>query len=270
VIGRFNLRGQTYEGIQPLFINSDIYAQAQSVLQGHNRPKYSKHDLAFKGMLMCAHDNCAVPAELKKNKYVYYRCTGYRGKCALPRFESRKLRIDWDTCSRTCASPKKLCRASNHPCKRVHVQALNQAAQERVRLERDLATLRSHMDAAYTDKLDGTITEGFWQRKQADWQTDELRIKSLISGLNEDKCEERLLDVHGILELAQDAYSLYVTRKPAEQAELLKKVLLNCSIDGVSLYPTYKKPFDIIVKRAKSKKWSGRRDSNPRPSAPKE
>jgi hypothetical protein len=139
---------------------------------------------------------------------------------------------------------------------------------ERVCLERDLATSRSRMDAAYTDKLDGKIAEGFWQRKQADWQTDELRIESLISGLKEDKCEERLLDVQRILELAQDAYSLYVTRKPAEQAELLKKVLLNCSIDAVSLYPTYKKPFDLIAKRAKSKEWSGREDLNLRPPGP--
>ncbi len=59
-----------------------------------------------------------------------------------------------------------------------------------------------------------------------------------------------------ILELAQRAHSLYLTREPAEQAELLKKVLLNCSIDAVSLYPTYRKPF----KRAKSEEWSASED----------
>jgi len=34
------------------------------------------------------------------------------------------------------------------------------------RLERELAALCSRMDAAYTDKLDGKITEAFWQRKR--------------------------------------------------------------------------------------------------------
>ena len=125
------------------------------------------------------------------------------------------------------------------------------------------------MDAAYLDKLDGKINEEFWQRKQADWLSEELRIKGRISGLDEAKTGDRLLDVQRILELAEKAYFLYLTRKPAEQAELLKNVLSNCSIDAVSLYPTYRKPFDMIFKRAKCSEWSGRRDSNPRPSAPK-
>ena len=70
------------------------------------------------------------------------------------------------------------------------------------------------------------------------------------------------------LELANVAYSLYLTQKPAEQTELLGKVLLNCSIDAVSVTPTYRKPFDMIFERAKRKEWSGREDLNLRPPGP--
>jgi hypothetical protein len=124
------------------------------------------------------------------------------------------------------------------------------------------------MDAAYSDKLDGKISTDFWQRKQVDWQTEEFRIKSQISRFEEDKSGEQLLSVQWILELAQRAYFLYLTRKPAEQAELLRNVLLNCSIDAVSLYPTYRKPFDMIYRRAKNHEWSGREDLNLRPPGP--
>ena len=86
--------------------------------------------------------------------------------------------------------------------------------------------------------------------------------------VNEQSGNERLLDVKRILELANKAYSLYLTRKPAEQAGLLRKVLLNCSIDAVSVTPTYRKPFDIIFERAKREEWSGRADLNCRPLAP--
>jgi len=48
-------------------------------------------------------------------------------------------------------------------------------------------------------------------------------------------------------------------RKPAEQAELLRNVLLNCPIDAVSLYPTYRKPLDRIFERVKNQEWSGER-----------
>ena len=71
-----------------------------------------------------------------------------------------------------------------------------------------------------------------------------------------------------VLELAQIAHSEYLKRKPAEQAELLRTVLLNCSIDAVSLYPTYRNPFDLIAKRVKNQEWSGRADLNCRPLAP--
>ena len=151
---------------------------------------------------------------------------------------------------------------------KANVQMRNQAAQERARLERELITLHSHLDAAYTDKLDGKITAEFWQRKQSDWQAEEERIKSLIAGLEEGKSNVRLLTMQRILELAQKAYFLYITREPAEQAELLRSVLLNCSIDAISLYPTYRKPFDLIAKRAKCKEWSGREDLNLRPPGP--
>jgi hypothetical protein len=57
-------------------------------------------------------------------------------------------------------------------------------------------------------------------------------------------------------------------RNSTEQGQLLKSVLLNCSTDGVSLWPVYRKPFDLIFERAKSEEWSGREDLNLRPPGP--
>jgi len=147
-------------------------------------------------------------------------------------------------------------------------QMRSERAQEGARLGRELGALQNRMDAAYRDKLDGRVTPDLWQRNQAGWEAEEQRIKSLIAGLGEDWNSERLLDMHRVLELAQNAHSLYVTQKPAEQAELLRNVLLNCAIDAVSLYPTYRKPFDLIFKRAKNEEWSGREDLNLRPPGP--
>ena len=42
-------------------------------------------------------------------------------------------------------------------------------------------------------------------------------------------------------------------RNPAEQGQRLRMVLMNCAADRVSLWPTYKKPFDLIFQR---KEWS--------------
>jgi len=150
----------------------------------------------------------------------------------------------------------------------LHAQARAQAAQERAGLDRELQAVLARMDAACADKLDGKISDEIWKRKQADWETEGSRIKSRISGQVQIDGENNLLSISRILELAHNAHSLYVTQKPAEQAELLKKVLLNCSIDAVSFYPVYRKPFDLIFKRAKNEEWSGREDLNLRRPGP--
>jgi site-specific DNA recombinase len=267
-IGQFVWRGHTYQGTHATFISADLYARAQAVLRGHNKPKYSKHDIAFRGLLTCAHDDCTVTAELKKNKYVYYRCSGGRGPCELPRFREEDISEKLGNVLRDVSLPPEVARAIEASLGRQQDEMRKRAEGERARLERELNALHRRMDAAYEDKLNGTISDDFWQRKQADWESEDARLKGHISKLTDSTIDDRLLDVHRILELAQRAHSLYLTRKPAEQAELLKKVLLNCSINAISLYPTYRKPFDLIFKRAKSEEWSGRADLNCRPLAP--
>ena len=268
-IGRFKWSGSIYQGMHPPLITQELWAQVQDVLCGHNRPKYSKRDIAFRGLLTCAHDRCMVTGEVKKNKYVYYRCSGGRGPCELPRFKEQVIAARMGDMLRDVSIPHEVARAIEDSLKSESVSSGAQVARERARLARELDALQRKMDAAYADRLDGKITEQFWQRKQQDWEMEETRIQGQIVGLSETKPEDRLLNVRRILELSQNAYSLYLTQNPHEQAQLLKKVLLNCEIDAVSLSPTYRKPFDLIAKRVKNQEWSGRRDSNPRPSAPK-
>jgi len=57
---------------------------------------------------------------------------------------------------------------------------------------------------------------------------------------------ERAIDRVRVLELANKAYSQYLTQTPHEKAKLLRMVLSNCAVDAVSVYPTYRKPFDMI------------------------
>ncbi|HWC15894.1 MAG TPA: hypothetical protein VG498_02735, partial [Terriglobales bacterium] len=64
------------------------------------------------------------------------------------------------------------------------------------------------------------------------------------------------------LELANRAHFLYLTRNHAERGQLLKSVLLNCATDGLTLTPTYRKPFDLIFERAKNEEWSRTKDLN--------
>ena len=77
-----------------------------------------------------------------------------------------------------------------------------------------------------------------------------------------------VLTLKRVFELANKAHYLYLTRNSAERGQLLKSVLLNCTTDGVNLWPVYRRPFDLIFQRAKTEDWSGREDLNLRPPGP--
>ena len=267
-IGQFKWSGGTYHGTHPVFVSQELYAHVQSVLQGCNRPKYRKRDIAFRGLLTCAHDDCVVTGEVKKEKYVYYRCSGGRGPCELPRFKEQEIAERMGHVLEHVTIPAQVAKQIEDELNSEHVHAHEHIARENARLIRARDDVRRRMDSAYVDKLDGKIAEDFWQRKQAEWQTEEARITTQIQSLKEPNTAGRIVDVQRILELAQNAHSLYLTRKPAEQAEILRMMLLNCSLDAVSVYPTYRSPFDLIAKRAENAEWSGREDLNLRPPGP--
>jgi site-specific DNA recombinase len=266
-IGFFEWGGDTFLGKQETYISKNLFDTVQAFLDGHNRPRYQKHELAFRGLLTCAHDGCTVTAELKKQKYVYYRCSGHRGKCELPRFREQEISAQLGTILKDIYIPDEVRGELEKSLQRAQASSRELTTKLVASLERKLSELRSRMDKAYDDKLAGRLPEEFWQRKLTEWTEEEQRLQCQIKEAQSSKPDQSLT-LNRILELANKAYFLYLTRKPAEQAELLRKVLLNCSIDGVSVTPTYRKPFDIIFNRVKNQEWSGREDLNLRPPGP--
>ena len=85
--GQFVWQGGTHT---PL-VSEELFERVQAVFRGYGKPKGRRRVFAFRGLLTCAYDNCAVTAEIKKNKYTYYRCTGSRGKCDLPYMREEEL-----------------------------------------------------------------------------------------------------------------------------------------------------------------------------------
>ncbi len=263
--GQFTWEDKLYSGTHTPLVSAELFEQVQSVFGGHNKPKYRKHEFAFSGLLHCAYDNCAVTAELKKNRYTYYRCTGYRGKCELPYFREEELGDRLAVTLRNIHIPDDVLLQLEKSLltDKGREEAIRQEQSER--LKQRLAAVRHRLDQAYLDKLDGKIPEEYWTRKSAEWIAEEQQILLAVRGLEQAK-PERILDAVRTLELANKAYFLYLRQEPAEKAKLLKMVLSNCAVDAATVYPTYRKPFDLIFTRATSEGWRARRDSNSRPS----
>jgi hypothetical protein len=74
----------------------------------------------------------------------------------------------------------------------------------------------------YADKLDGKISEDFWQRQRSQWQAEEQQVKQAMDAMAQPKAEI-LLDVQRTLELTKKAYSLYLTQKQPNKPNCSKR-----------------------------------------------
>jgi DNA invertase Pin-like site-specific DNA recombinase len=85
-MGEFEWNGRVYQGKHQPLVTRDLWERVQGVLDGRHAKKHRrvKHDFAFSGLIACGHCGCSIVGEIKKQRYVYYHCTGYKGRCDEP------------------------------------------------------------------------------------------------------------------------------------------------------------------------------------------
>ena len=264
--GDFVWNHKSYTGKHSSLISKNLFNTVQGVFDRANRPKQSKRSFAFTGLLTCGFCGCSMTAEIKKQRYVYYHCTGYRGKCGNTYVSEeslseilgnlvKQIQIDPEISDKMVGA----LRDSHEDKKRFHNDAVKS-------LQTQYAAIQVRIDKAYDDKLEGTITEDFWQLKSGKWQAEQNRLRDSLAQYEaaSDRYIDRGLE---ILELAKHAHSQYLSHNHQERRKILNAVLSNCTFRRGTLDPTYNKPFDILAAGVQTGDWRGRRDSNSRPPA---
>ena len=201
--GSFRWQGKVYSGTHEALIRPELFEQIQHVMHRRSQPQQHKHHFAFGGLLRCAYDDCRVTAQWTKGKYTYYRCTGFRGKCALPYFREEVLAERLGTILKDIYIPDEILTQLTESLigDKNREAELMQLQQER--LKQRLASVRHRID-----QVDGKIAEEFWVRKSTEWQAEEQQI--IVQQAQAAPKTDRLLNLTRILELANKAYFLYV------------------------------------------------------------
>ncbi|MBI3408098.1 MAG: recombinase family protein [Planctomycetes bacterium] len=246
--GQFRWHGKLLMGKHEPIISRDLFDRVQAMFVARERKKGKprKNDFAFSGLMVCGECGCAVTAEIQKGRYVYYHCTNYHGNCneGFYREETledqfaeivRRIQLDEETAEWI----KLALRDSLADETRFYQQAVG-------RLTAQLEQVKRRLNQAYLDKLDGKITEEFWAEKSSEWQTEQARLIAELTRHQESDSGYLDSGVH-ILELAEQAYDLYLHQPPAEKRRLLTLLLSNCTLTNGKISPVYRQPFDIIV-----------------------
>ena len=277
--GDFLWKGKLYKGSHEPIINKEQWDAAQDLLDTRlgNRRKKSKHNFAFSGLITCSICGRSLIGELKKGKYIYYRCGGRQLNCkTIPyareevfeekisellkhlRFEPEVL--DWIS---------KALKETRKDQREEHQKAVD-------RLQKEYNQLDSRIEQMYEDKLDGTISQAFFDKKSGEWRN---RQNTILEKIHQHQTESQSFIEEGIklLELASNAYSMFVKQPAREKRRLLNFMLSNSVWDGKELVVEFKQPFDLFIKTpcelepcevaegaetTKYEKWLPRQDSN--------
>jgi site-specific DNA recombinase len=245
--GQFEWNGKAYQGVHTPLVNYDLWQRVQAAPEQRlvKRHRKVKHDFAFSGLIYCGHCGCALVGEIKKRKYIYYHCTGYRGKCTEPyareevieklfgdvlgQFRLDSEVIDW---------VREALRQSQQDERRTWHEAV-----ARLQIQHD--TLQGRIEAMYVDRLDGRIDTAFFDRKASEWRNEQGRLTREIQAHRESD-QVYLSEGVQLLELAGRAHELFLMQPAREKRRLLNFVLSNCTWTDGKLDATFRQPFDML------------------------
>ena len=245
-IGDFKWDGIYYKGKHNPIVSREVFEKVQGVLNDRSKPRKRNHKFAFRGLMKCGSCGRPITAQIQKGKYVYYHCTRTGPKCTEKAIREEKL-------AQMLGEPLKRLRIGNERLEWI-LQALRESHEEEKRfkaeevgkLEREYQELGRKIDQLYEDKLSGLVPVNFWKSKYQEYISRQNRIQERIE--EHTKAEGDYLENGArILELAQKAYSLYVTQDSWEQRKLLDLVHSNSVLKGGKVYMELRKPFDMLA-----------------------
>jgi site-specific DNA recombinase len=194
-----------------------------------------------------------VVGELKKQRYVYYHCTGYADKCQGNPASCRRRYVREEALEQKFTELLDRLRFDDEVLEWVRESLQSSHADERReheetirRLQGEHKRLGDRTNAMYLDKLDGRVDGAFFDKMSAQWREEQNRCLREIA--RHESAEQSYMDEGvQILELAQNAQKLFEQQEPREKRRLLNFVLSNCTWEDGEVVAAFRQPFDLLA-----------------------
>ncbi len=267
-IGSFSWGNRRFENAshEPL-ISKDLFLQVQESLRNPHKIKSRKGLFPYTNFIKCGVCGYVLTAEIKKEKYIYYHCTGYKSNCKQGYLKAEVIDQKFEEIL-----------GSIHISEEIQgmiIQSLKSSLKDKVeyhnkvvqQTENQIKFLQNRIDNAYMDKIDGKITEEFWKLHSPKWLEEKERLTIKLLALQ--KADKNYLEnANIILELSKKAITLFKKQNANEKRRLIDILTSNCSYQDGKLDVKLKPVFEVIAESGKTGVWCAQEESNPQPSDP--
>jgi site-specific DNA recombinase len=245
--GDFDWDGTTYEGSHEPLVTREVWQRVQELLdaRAENKTRKVKHDFAFTGLVRCGHCGCMLVGEIKKGRYVYYHCTGNRGKCPEPYTRQEIFTGAFAGILQELVVPPPILEWLGNTV--LESDRTEQAAREQVikRLQAQHDHIGARIETMYLDKLDGRIAQEFFDRNSAAWRDEQEALLRKIRNI-QTAAPAPIDQAVDMLRLTSRASELFLQQPAAEQRRLLQMVVKKAAWQDRELRTTLFEPFEIL------------------------
>lgn len=261
--GVFYWKGKKYENAQhePL-ITKELFWQVQSILRNPKKYKSRKDLFAYTNLMTCGVCGFSITAQIQKGKYIYYHCSGYKGNCGQPYIQEKIIEeqiVDLLGNFQVTDEVQEMILADLRDRMKEKMEYHSLSAEQ---IEKQITLLQNRIEQAYQDKLDGKISEDFWDRQTKKWMLDKEALEMKLQD-HQQNDTTYLKNANLVLELAKKAPTLFQNAKFDQKWRFAQKLFSNCVLKDRILDLELRKPYDLILESSKTGNWRPRWDSNP-------
>ena len=184
-------------------------------------------------------------AEVKKGKYVYYHCTGYRGKCGEPYTAEGTLESQFAANLETMAISPAVVQWLEGELVDSDEAKRAASADTMRRYQAELSRSNGRLNVLYEDRLDGRIDLETYDRKAAEirQQQEQLRVKMNELRTTDARSAPEAIDLAALIRGLGD---LFRRQAAKEQRRMLQVVLRDASWKAGALQMSLREPFATL------------------------
>ena len=252
-IGEVFYGGQWHPGKQEPLVDRETWDRVQVLLGGRI---YHAHELTYAGSLVtCGHCGRPITGESKvkrtkagEREYIYYRCAKY---CTDGHPRVRVLEREFDTqvvaLFRKMRIEDETVRDWVQSVLRAKVRENQEASKTRTDvLRRELGSLDGQRDRLLNLRLNDEIEGATFAAKDTELRDRAAQVRLQLEACDRGQSENAELAIKAF-ELSQRLEEKWLVADYDAKRQILEIICLNLTLDGVTLVPTMRKPFDVLA-----------------------
>ena len=250
-IGKFTYKDVIYDGAHEPIISIELFNKVQKMFE-QEKPRAKNLDFTYAGLLTCGHCGCKLTAELKKGKYKYYHCTGNRGgTCKKDYIREEEIEKVFEKLVRDISNaiPQNIAEEIKLALKEMQELKIKYEDNSQEQIIRQINIIKRRIENLYIDKVDGKISEDFWNEKNIEWHAEKDKLYNKLQCLN-NSSKNFYEGSNLLLNFCKEAPTRFLQGTSKTKRQILNLVCSNLYHKDGKVNIKLKSVFDYLLKNA--------------------